>query len=121
MPLQRVMAETSANEFLEWCEYLDKEDWHRRTKLDYYLAQLTAAVIRTFAKEPDKVHTIDYLLDFVSKDSSEKMPIDLETRTKMAKARWKAIAGLAGPKSKPKPAPKKAAAKKGVLSVCRNS
>ncbi len=69
MPLQRVMAETTAGEFAEWQAYLDEEDV-RRTKQDYYLAQIaqTAAGGRLG----------DYLLDFDQRERRD--PTDAEAK-----------------------------------------
>jgi hypothetical protein len=51
-------------------EYLQTEET-RVTKLDYYLAQLTAETRRSWVKSPNKVKTNDFLLR--PKEETEKM------------------------------------------------
>ena len=59
-------------EFVEWIAYLD-EDENKRSKSEYYLAQIAAEVRRSFAKNPHKVEMDDFFFKIDKTKKKEKI------------------------------------------------
>jgi len=91
MPLQRVKAETTSTEFVDWLQYLE-QDWNRPRREDWYLAQVAAEVRRSRVMEPGKVKTKELLIEFESgertDDGNKPTEEQLATRTARSKAAW---------------------------------
>lgn len=75
----------SYSDLADWLAYLDWHDFHHRTKLDYYFAQLTATLVRvnTAKKGLSKVKDENYLLNF-----TQQRGADVEEKMKKSKAAW---------------------------------
>ena len=85
------MERITFTEFLEWIQFLEQEEWHKRTKLEYYLAQIAAEMRRStlVAADAKKVKISDYLLSF-----GEQTGADPEERIKHSKQTWASILGV---------------------------
>lgn len=95
-PLQRVQKETTSTEFIEWCTFLDMEDWERTKREDFYMAQIAMEIARTRSSRPGQLRIEDFLLKFVTAgDNGKPMTAQqLEERTQLSKARWRGITGI---------------------------
>ena len=89
MSVQRAQHEIPSSEYMDWIAYLDGEDLESFRRQDYYLANLTAEVRRSYVKEPMKVRMESFLLKFQRKGSDK--PMSIEERTKQAKSFWGAL------------------------------
>ena len=58
-------------EFLEWCEFLHLED-NRKTKMDFYLAQIAAEVRRSFVTNPKQIRVVDFMIGEPTEDKVKK-------------------------------------------------
>lgn len=61
VPVRELKHRITFTEFLEWLEFLDKEE-ARHSKTDHYLAQITAEIRRGYVTDPNKVDSRDFLL-----------------------------------------------------------
>ena len=95
-PLQKLQRETTSREFLEWIEYFkrDTNEFHRE---DYYWAQLTAEVCRSWVDKPSKVKVSHFLIRFGKEDKLEVVPLTPEQKKahiKKSKDAWATIPGI---------------------------
>lgn len=100
------MRETTSREFLEWMEYLDKEEWQKHHREDFYLAQIAMEVARTRVRNPGSLKAENYLLKFVTRGEAAA-PVsqeEVEERTAMSKGKWFTLTGV-GRKPPPQAAP----------------
>ena len=102
MSLQRCKRETTSTEFVAWREYFAR-DLETPTRMEYYMAQLTATVARTFAKNPQKIKAKQFLLEFTTNGKGDKPPTEdeIEQRIAQSEASWAAI--INAPPQKPPP------------------
>lgn len=94
-PVQRLMRETTSREFVKWCKILNDE-MNKPERGDYYLAALTAEVRRSWVKDPSKVDTKDFIIQFEEVKPKDEPPSEevLEQRITKSKAAWFGAAGL---------------------------
>jgi len=93
MSVQRAQSEITSTEFVDWVAYLDDEEINGFCREDYYLANIAAEIRRSYVKEPMRVKLEDFLMKFRS-DSKLRKPkkkMNIEERTKKAKAFWGAL------------------------------
>ena len=90
-PLQELQSKTTSTEFLDWIIYLELEPntFHR---LDYYLAQIAAIIVKVNSKKNSSVKLEDYILNF--KSVTEPKKLNWKERMKRSKDYWKSIVGL---------------------------
>ncbi len=65
-------------EFLDWLEYLKWEE-RRNTKLDFYLASITAELRRSYVANPKSVKMSDFLIELVDSVQSDKVTKSKQT------------------------------------------
>lgn len=70
---------------MEWLEFLEWDET-RRTKLDYYLAQIAAQICRGQVKNPRTIKTNDFLIEMQTQTELE--------RAKKSKAAWGLALGI---------------------------
>lgn len=91
-----VQRRTTSNEFLDWVEWMDREEWDEHHREDYYMAQLTAEVARGHTKG-GKVRVENYLLKF--RTVEDRKPItqtELGARVAVSKAKWAGVVAQKG-------------------------
>ena len=97
IPVEELADRISYREFLSWLDYLQwDENFH--SKLDYYLAQISATMMKTVAKEQKKVKIKDYLIEFLKPGERAKQD---------SKSVWMGLFGFGKKRLKPQPKPKK--------------
>lgn len=101
-PLQRFMRETSSSEFVEWIEHLHdekveqlKQERTRRTKEEFYLAQIAMQIERGYMREGTTTCLKQFLLNFEEEVKEAEKPLSAEQkqeqaqrRMEMSKAAW---------------------------------
>lgn len=60
------MRATPSTEFNDWIYFFEHEEWHERTKLEYYLARILAELRRSWIAKPEEIDDKDFLCDFTT-------------------------------------------------------
>lgn len=93
MSVQRCQQEITSTEFMDWIIYLEMDinTFHR---MDYFLAQISCVIAKTFGgKKAKSLRIEDFLLKFKAKrDKRKKMT--KEDKLKVQKQRWFHRVGL---------------------------
>ena len=104
MPVQRCRQETTATEYNDWFVYLSKrreQEWNRSDQLHYYLAQLTAELVRCNVTDASTARSIkleDFLLKFKAKESERELtPDEKKEKIKQQKRLFGGIFGAPVP------------------------
>lgn len=96
MSVARCQDEVSSSEFTDWQSFLEQE-WNEHEVMHYYMAQLTAEVVRSNAAKgrARRVKTEDYLIKFKTRKKS-RYPSTMtpEQRLNLSKAAWCWAAGV---------------------------
>jgi len=101
-PLQRVQRETTAREFVEWQEFLDKQEWQSHGRQDYQMALIAMETAKGHVKNPQALKLEDFLVRFSNKTETKPKPQPVSDEEKqrlvaMSKARWFILAGKKPP------------------------
>lgn len=97
IPVAELRARITWTEFLGWLVYLDQAET-RRTKQDYYLAQIAAEVRRGLVKKPNTVKLDSFLFE-VPKDKEMTEPSNKQ-RVQASKRAWLGALGMTAKKRK---------------------
>lgn len=74
-------------EFWDWIVFLDREET-RRTKQDYYLAQIATVLKQVNSTTPNKIKLKDSLIDFETPAAEQG---DWKARMERSKAAWDSV------------------------------
>jgi len=93
--VERLQAEITYSEFLEWQEFLVLER-NKARKLDYYLAQIAAEVRRGMVKNPNEVKLSQFLLRFATKEEIDAASAEeyKAQRATLSMAAWFSLLGM---------------------------
>lgn len=72
MPVRELMEKITFTEFLDWSQFLEQEE-RRRTKLDWYLAQVAAEVRRGTVTKPKTVKVSDFFVSYMEPGTEDRM------------------------------------------------
>jgi hypothetical protein len=91
IPVLELRQRIGVREFQDWLYYLNETELKDRVKLEWYLAQLTAEVRRSWVAKPRDIKNADFILKF-----NETKPVEEERaeRLKKSKSAWFGLVGL---------------------------